>query len=443
MKTSSTTTTTATTTTGSSSITLNCAFKLYVYSILSLYFFLLVSITSKKSTTTTTNAFSAYPILTTTSSRRNSSGGGNHIQNKWSIRNDDIYTRLEELSAKNDVWGVLEEASVLDPISGTKGKALDGVIEKEGYVLVVVMPQLGDFDSGEYAELLSFVKEDLNRAKITLRIIGIGDRTSAKRFANFSGLDLSTIRVDSNGNIHRLLGCHKGPDWDIPSFIPNGILDWFASYAGVKDDNNDDGSTRDSNAISRAWLNYMAMCAGIASPDTLPEIFRGYIGDKNSPERIRSDEIVTVGGGRNSDDENTQKQNDPFISITGTTDVKLGPFKYQQSWKDESGYQRPLELATVRLRIMVEVLQNFAEYVPDQRYLDLRGATYLFRYQDDNSNHNDDISLVYEHIDTGVLSYSKTMGRPLSFLEPYIGKKALNPLGLKDSLLEGKEGTSR
>ncbi|OEU13693.1 hypothetical protein FRACYDRAFT_160772, partial [Fragilariopsis cylindrus CCMP1102] len=247
--------------------------------------------------------------------------------------------------------------------------------EKEGYVLVVVMPQLGDFDSGEYAEFLSSVKEDLNRAKITLRIIGIGDVTSATRFANFSGLDLSTIRVDSHGNIHRLLGCHKGPDWDIPSFIPN-----------------------DSNAISRAWLNYMAMCAGIASPDTLPEIFRGYIGDKNSPERIRSDEIVTVGGGRNRDDENTQKQNDPFISITGTTD-------------------RPLELATVRLRIMVEVLQNFAEYVPDQRYLDLRGATYLFRYQDDNSNHEDDISLVYEHIDTGVLSYSKTMGRPLSFLE--------------------------
>eukprot|EP00558_Chaetoceros_sp_UNC1202_P000771 CAMPEP_0197258734 /NCGR_PEP_ID=MMETSP1429-20130617/83043_1 /TAXON_ID=49237 /ORGANISM="Chaetoceros sp., Strain UNC1202" /LENGTH=151 /DNA_ID=CAMNT_0042722907 /DNA_START=56 /DNA_END=508 /DNA_ORIENTATION=+ len=151
----------------------------------------------------------------------------------------------------------------------------------------------------------------------------------------------------------------------------------------------------------------MAMCAGIASPDTLQEIFRGYLGDKESPERIRSDEIVTVGN-----------KADPFIEIKGTTDVKIGPFKYQQSWKDQSGYQRPVELATIRLRIMVEVLTNFSDYVPDQRHLDLRGATFLFKEN----------ALVYEHIDTGVLSYSKTMGRPLTFLQPYIGEKALNPL---------------
>ena len=305
----------------------------------------------------------------------------------------------------------------------------------EEFVLVVVMPQLGDFDSAEYAELLSCVREDLRRAKITLRVIGIGDVESAKRFANFSGLDLKSIRVDPTGELHRSLGLHRGPNWDVPSLVPDGVLDWFSDYVGVKDN-----ATRDSNAIFRSWLNYMAMCAGIASPDTLPEIFRGYVGDKNSPERMRSDEIVTVGG---TTSKNGEDPNDPFIAITGTTDVKLGPFKYQQAWKDKSGYQRPLELATVRLRIMVEVLSNFAEYVPDQRHLDLRGATYLFRQQDkNNGNNNNGTSLVYEHIDTGVLSYSKTMGRPLSFLECYIGKKALNPLGLGDISLESKEDTN-
>eukprot|EP00531_Pseudo-nitzschia_arenysensis_P002861 CAMPEP_0116129870 /NCGR_PEP_ID=MMETSP0329-20121206/8156_1 /TAXON_ID=697910 /ORGANISM="Pseudo-nitzschia arenysensis, Strain B593" /LENGTH=298 /DNA_ID=CAMNT_0003624169 /DNA_START=224 /DNA_END=1120 /DNA_ORIENTATION=+ len=286
--------------------------------------------------------------------------------------------------------------------------------DSKEHVLVVIMPQLGDFDSAEYAELLGCVKEDLRRAKISLRVIGIGDSDSAKRF---SGLDLESIRVDPTGELHRSLGLHQGPDWDVPSFVPESILDWFSDYVGVEDD-----ATRDSKAILRSWLNYMAMCAGIASPDTLPEIFRGYIGDKSSPERIKPDEIVTVGG---SQAEGETK--DPFIAITGTTDVKLGPLNYQQAWKDESGYQRPLELATVRLRIMVEVLSNFNEYVPDQRYLDLRGATYLFRREK-----NDGATLVYEHIDTGVLSYSKTMGRPLSFLESFIGKKAFNPLELGD-----------
>ena len=32
-----------------------------------------------------------------------------------------------------------------------------------------------------------------------------------------------------------------------------------------------------------------------------------------------------------------------------------------------------------------------------------------------------------------MLTYSATMARPLSFLAPYIGAKALNPLGLGDN----------
>lgn len=62
-------------------------------------------------------------------------------------------------------------------------------------------------------------------------------------------------------------------------------------------------------------------------------------------------------------------------------------------------------------------------YVPDQTLLHLRGATFLF---DGNAQ------ILYRHYDTGVLAYSETMRRPLSFLEPYIGKKALNPLALED-----------
>jgi hypothetical protein len=32
------------------------------------------------------------------------------------------------------------------------------------------------------------------------------------------------------------------------------------------------------------YLKLVIMCAGIGSPGTLPEVFRGYLGDKNAPE---------------------------------------------------------------------------------------------------------------------------------------------------------------
>jgi hypothetical protein len=325
------------------------------------------------------------------------------------------------IETSSNAFGILQDAQVIDPSTGKQCRALDGIVKKNdpaGWLqdalgngnkkaLVVVMPQLGDFDSAEYAEMLSAVEEDLKKSNIDLRIIAIGDENSAKKFAKFNNLKLNNIRIDPEGEVHRALNLHAGPNWDIPSLVPNGVLEWFADYCGAK------GDDRDVDAIARAWVNYMLMCAGIGAPDTLPEIFRGYVGDKNAPERIRPDEVVTVGD-----------KHDPFIAITGVSDVKLGPFEYQQLWRNESGYQRPVELATVRLRVMVEVITNFNEYVPDQRFLDLRGATFLF---------DEDNELLYEHIDTGVLSYSKTMARPLTFLEPFIGKKALNPLELADT----------
>ncbi|EEC45277.1 predicted protein, partial [Phaeodactylum tricornutum CCAP 1055/1] len=236
--------------------------------------------------------------------------------------------------------------------------------------LVVVMPQLGDFDSGEYTENLMAVRSDLQKAGIALRLIGIGNAASARRFASFNHVPMDLLYADLVGSLHQRLGLHGGPNWDDP----------------------------DHRGVARSWLNYMAMCAGIAAPNTLSEIFRGYIGDKSAPERLRPEEIVSIG--------------DNLVAVRGVTDVKLGPIQYQSLWKNEFGYQRPAELATVRLRYMVEVLSNFSQYVPDQKYLHLRGATFLL---------DADGRVLYEHRDTGVLAYSKTMARPLTFLQPYIG----------------------
>ena len=326
-------------------------------------------------------------------------------------------------AASVDPLPVLKESTVLNPSTGRMENALQGLglsttvpavlgnlFEKPGTkTLVIVTPQLGDFDTWEYCEQLSACLPELKHNNIQLRVIGIGNEQSARRFARVAKFPLDCLRVDPTGMLHRALQLHGGPDWDIPSFFPKALLSWFKKYVGAS-------SESDDAMVARAWLNYMAMCAGIAAPDTLPEIIRGYLGDQSSPERLRSDDIVRVG--------------DDFIVIRGTTDVKLGPIEYQSLWKSAQGYLRPAELATVRLRGMIECLQNFDEYVPDQTHVHLRGATFLFDKEG---------SLLYEHRDTGVLAYSETMPRPLKYLEPYIGAKSLNPLGLGDPLDNQRE----
>jgi glutaredoxin-related protein len=84
-----------------------------------------------------------------------------------------------------------------------------------------------------------------------------------------------------------------------------------------------------------------------------------------------------------------------------------------------------VELATIRLKNMVEVLTKWEEYITNPLAIALRGATYLF---------DEDGKELYSYKSKGVLTYSETMARPLTFLSPYIGEDvARNPLGLKDN----------
>lgn len=330
----------------------------------------------------------------------------------------------------DDVVSILLSTNVVDPRSGRRTKALDtsptssflmastnffqnspfaAVINNNNNptkkVLLVVMPQLGDFDSAEYAEQLCALLPDLKKANVDLRIVGIGNMESAKLFSRHTGMPLDHLLVDPTATVHQRLGLHRGPNWDVPSWIPNSVLDWFASDICQNKNPN-----LPSIVVARAWLNYMAMCAGIAAPGTLAEILRGYLGDRSAPERLRPGERIEAGP----------------IAITGVTDVKLGPIEYQSLWKDQEGFLRPAELATLRLRSMVEVLSKFDQYVPNQTLLDWRGATFLL---DANDNYN----TLYEYRNRGVLTYSETMDRPLSFLSPYVGQdRSRNPFGMKD-----------
>lgn len=112
-------------------------------------------------------------------------------------------------------------------------------------------------------------------------------------------------------------------------------------------------------------------------------VFRGYIGDRTAPQLIADEETVDL---------------KPFPAIQGKTFVLAGGKQFQ----------RPFELATLRLRNMIEVLGKWSDYVPNPAFMTQRGGTFLF---DGAQN------LVYEHRDQGILGFSKTMAEPLKFLD--------------------------
>jgi hypothetical protein len=220
--------------------------------------------------------------------------------------------------------------------------------------LVLLLPQLGDFDSLEYAWWLQREAEQLQTAGIAVRAVGIGDRAAGQQFCAYTGFPSDWLLVDPTAELHQALDLYPGLSLKLP------VL----------------------SAAQNAWLNLLLMCAGIGSPGTLTEVFRGYRGDRRAPQLIADDEIVRAA---------------PLPPLKGSF--------FQ--WAGGKGFQRPFELATLRLRNMTEVLSHWNSYVPDSAYLTQRGATFLFNAQGD---------LLYEHRDRAILGFASNMSHPLAFL---------------------------
>jgi hypothetical protein len=233
--------------------------------------------------------------------------------------------------------------------------------EGAAQLLVLVWPQLGDFDSLEYAWWVQRGAADLQRRGIAVRAVGIGDRASGQKFCDYTGFPPEQLFIDETAALHRELGLYAGLTLKPPGLRPG----------------------------QAAWLNLMLMCAGIKSPGTLKEVLRGYTGDRTAPQLIGSDEVVKAG---------------PLPPLTGKAFDIVGG----------DGFQRPIELATLRLRNMTEVLSHWGTYVPNAAYLTQRGGTFLF----DASG-----QILYEYRDRGILGFAETMANPLAFVEEYIPER--------------------
>ncbi|BAZ39336.1 hypothetical protein NIES4101_52880 [Calothrix sp. NIES-4101] len=252
-----------------------------------------------------------------------------------------------------DIYSILRQTQRLRVSDGEIKPVLDGC-SNSSQLLVLIWSQLGDFDNLEYAWWLRREKEKLEARGISIRAIGIGDRNSGIKFCQYTGFPSAWLFVDTKAEIHALLGLYRGLSLQLPLL----------------------------STSQQAWLNLMLMCAGIGSPGTLKEVFRGYKGDKKAPQLIADEEVV---------------RGTPLPPMKGSFFKAAGG----------EGFQRPFELATLRLRNMTEVLSNWNTYVPDASYLTQRGGTFLFDSQG---------KLIYEHRDRGILDFAENMSNPLSFL---------------------------
>ena len=251
------------------------------------------------------------------------------------------------------VYSQFEATHMEQVSSGTPQSVLAGVSERLP-LLFLVWPQLGDFDSLEYAWWLQREAQTLKQYDLQIRAVGIGDCAAGRKFCDYTGFNPDWLFVDPTATLHRQLRLYAG---------------LTQTYPGL-------------SSQSSTWVNLLLMCAGIGSPGTLKEVLRGYTGDRSAPQLFDESETLDL---------------EPFPRVEGKLFTAVGV-----------GFQRPFELATLRLRNMIEVLGHWSGYVPNPAFITQRGGTFLFDSQQ---------QLIHQHRDRGILGFSETMANPLSFLD--------------------------
>ena len=215
------------------------------------------------------------------------------------------------------------------------------------YKLIILFGLLGDFDSLEYAINLQKLIEKGQNKHLDIFAIGIGTENGKEKFCNFTGFSKENLKVVPDNNIHTNL------------LISEGINTGFGG-----------------------WINMLLMLSGVNSLKTIKEVIRGYTGDRSSKQIFSDEDYIE------------------FLNI-----IKFSGISFKRAFGD--GYLRPFELATFRLKNMIEIIKNWNNYISDNKYLPQRGASFIL---------NRENQIIFEYFSNEVLGYSSTMNDPLSFL---------------------------
>ena len=150
---------------------------------------------------------------------------------------------LLENENKSAVYQVLSQTRRQRVSDGEETVLITGATKQ----LVLVWPQLGDFDSLEYAWWLQRGRDELTAKGFTVRAVGIGDRNAGSAFCDYTGFPKESLLLDPDGALHQQLGLYPGLTLSVPGF----------------------------NQRQNAWLNLLLMSAVIGSSGTLTEVYRG------------------------------------------------------------------------------------------------------------------------------------------------------------------------
>ena len=215
------------------------------------------------------------------------------------------------------------------------------------YKLIILFGLLGDFDSFEYAINLTKFLDSNQNADLNIFALGIGNKIDKEKFCNFTGFPRENLEVVPDNKIHNDLMASKGIDVGLGG-----------------------------------WINMLLMLSGVNSLKTIKEVIRGYTGDRNSKQIFSElDQIKLLN----------------ILEFSGNS------FKFAFG----DGYLRPFELATFRLKNMIEIIQNWEDYIFNDQFLPQRGASFILNNQN---------QVIYKYFSHDVLGYSPKMNNPLEFI---------------------------
>ena len=204
------------------------------------------------------------------------------------------------------------------------------------FKLIILFGLLGDFDSFEYAiNLKSFIDKNQNK-NLDIFAIAIGNQNGKEKFCKFTGFNKENLIVVSDNQIHNNLKVSRGLDIGLGG-----------------------------------WINMLLMLSGINSLKTIKEVIRGYTGDPKAKQIYSEFEKIDIL---------------KFMKFSGSS--------FKQVFGE--GYLRPFELATFRLNNMNEIIQNWSDYIINEKYLPQRGASFLL---------NDKNQIIYKFFSNDVLGY--------------------------------------
>ena len=219
------------------------------------------------------------------------------------------------------------------------------------FKLIVLFGLLGDFDSFEYAINLQNFIDNYQDINLEIFAIAIGNQSGKEKFCKFTGFSQENLIVVPDNQIHNNLNVSRGLDIGLGG-----------------------------------WINMVLMLSGINSFKTIKEVIRGYTGDRKAKQIYSEFEKINVL---------------KFLKFSGNS--------FKQIFGE--GYLRPFELATFRLNNMNEIIQNWGDYILNEKYLPQRGASFVL---------NDKNQVIYKFFSNDVLGYSSNMRDPLEFLSHLI-----------------------